>query len=363
MAASANNSILGNRLPDDARYTIHSFLTAADDSAYTVALGRFGQQLPLFSTPQGQVAGLSARKIMVQTARLDQKYETVKVGSGHKVYVLPKHQPEAIPFAQRFKVLRQAAKACKIDLLNDAFEGLKTCKQLTPGEKRELIEFVLRSQPLMIPNNQIVQYLLDTKAFEAASPGQIEALLKLAVAQTEGYEPSTSLLIALIAHLQSVDDRAVSGFDSIHPERLGDALIRLAGNRKSLDCYRSLAAELPDRVFTATVVSDLLSRLSMNTRREPKDFADLAPCFDNEELRTELNDLAFQRTLERLAVRAIDSKNPDLLRAFCRAVVSQDLFHVVKKQFEVAIEMGRNSPEYRALLQQAIATQGRFNLA
>ena len=329
---TSDKSMLGV-LPDDARYTVHCFLTPADQSAYTLAMGRFGQQLPLFSTPQGQVAGLSARKIMVQTARLDQKYETVKVGSGHKVYVLPKHQPEAIPFAQRFKVLQQAAKACKIDLLNDAFEGLKTCKQLTPGEKRELIEFVLRSQPLMIPNDQIVEYLVDTKAFEAASPGQMAGLLRLAAAQAEGRYPSNVLLNALISHLNRVDDAAVSGFDSIHPDLLAEILLRLANNRESLDGYRSLAAELPDRIFTAPVVSDLLSRLSMNRHRSQDDFADLAPCFENGELRTELGNLALQGTLEQLAVRVIDSKNPDLLRAFCRAVVSQDLFHVVKRQF------------------------------
>lgn len=362
MAIHQSNSILGNKLPDDARYTIHRFLTPADMAAYTLAMGRFGQQLPIFTTPQGIVRGLSVEMIQTQAGRLIQEYKIVKVGSGHKVYVLPKHQPEAIPFAQRFKLLKQAAKASKIELLNDAFEGLKACKHLTPGEKRELIEFVLCSKPLMIPIDQVVDYLVETNAFEAATPDQMAGLLRLAAAQTEGRYPSNLLLNALIGHLRRVDDRAVSGFDSVHPDLLTEILLKLASNRESLSGYRSLVAELPDRIFTAPVVSELLSRLSMNIHRSPDDFADLAPCFENEELRTELNGFS-DRELRTLAVRAIASKNPQLLQAFCRAVASQDLFRFVKQQFEIATQFGGHSPEYRTLLQQAVALNGQFGAA
>ena len=358
-APSAADSILGKRLPDDARYSIHQFMTPADIAAYSAAMGRFGRQVPVFDTPQGAVQGLSARKIIVQTGRLPQEYETVKVGAGHQVYVLPKHQPVAVPFAERFQILRKAEAFRSLGLLVDAFEGLKTCRNLTPNEKRELIEFVLRSQPLMLPVDEVVKYLVETNAFEAATGQQIEGLLRLAVHQTEGRYPSTDLLSALTRHLRRVDDHAVTGFDSIHPDFLGQILTRLAGGRETLEGYRMLAAELPDRVFTAPVVSELLFRLSINLLRSDEDFSNLAPLFGNNELRTELNGLHVS-DLRRLAVRAIGSKNPQVVQEFSRALASQDLFHVVKLQFEVEIEHGQSSPAYKSLLRQAVATEGRF---
>lgn len=359
-ASTAANSLLGERLTDDARYSIHQFLTSSDMSVYSLAMGRFGQQVPMFATPQGVVQGLSARKILVQTGKLVQDYEVVKIGPGHKVFVLPKHQPVAIPFAEQFRTLRKAAAAHSFSLLNDAFEGLKTCKNLTPNEKRELIEFVLRSQPLTLPADQVAQYLADTNAFEAASAQQMEGLFRLAVHQTEGRYPSNHLLSALIRHLSRVDDHAVTGFDSIHPNLLAEILTRLAGNRESLEGYRMLAAELPDRIFTAPVVSDLLSRLSINLHRSDEDFSNLAPLFGNNELRTELNGLDV-KDLRTLAVRAIGSKNPQVVQEFSRALASQGLFPIVKNQFELEIELGQSSPAYKALLRQAVATEGRFN--
>lgn len=359
-APSAADSILGKRLLDDARYSIHQCMTPADMAAYSAAMGRFGRQVPVFNTPQGPVQGLSARKIMAQTGRLPQEYETVKVGTGHKVYVLPKHQAVAVPFAQRFEVLRKAEAARNLSLLSEAFEGLKTCINLTPNEKRELIEFVLRSQPLMLPVEEAVKYLTDTNAFEAATGQHTEGLLRLAAAQTEGRYPSTHLLNALIGHLSRIDDHAITGFDSIHPHFLAEMLTRLAGGRESLTGYRSLVDQLPDRVFTAPVVSELLSRLSTNLHRSADDFTNLAPLFENGELRTELNGLD-DKALRTLAVRVISSQSPEVIRAFSQALASQDLFHVVKQQFEVEIELGRSSPAYKELLQQAVATQGRFN--